>query len=116
MTLLLKWGPSIILAAIVGLFSQYVLKSWQWLNIIPWALICFIIGTINRSRKEAILKAAIFGYVTSSSYLFYDYAGKTDITSILRLISVVLSVSLAGMGGGILCSALGNLFGRKFKR
>lgn len=116
MNILLKRFFVVLSALAVALFSRYIIYSWQAYNIIPWALISFVIGLISISKKDAIYNGVLFGYFMSSFYLFSDYAGKKDTVSIFRLIAVVLAVSLVGAIGGAILSIIGNMLRKKIHK
>ena len=116
MSFLLKRFFVIISALAVALFSHYFLDAWQWLNIIPWALISLLVGSTSISRKDAIYNGAFFGYFLSLFYLFSNYSGKEDMVSIFKLIAVVLAVSLVGAIGGTTLSIIGNMIKKKFNK
>lgn len=113
---LLKRFLVILSALAAALFSRYFLYAWQWHNIIPWALISFIVGLISINRKDSIYNGALFGYFLSLFYLFSDYAGKEDIVSITKLIAVVLAISLVGAIGGTTASVIGNMLKKRFQK
>lgn len=90
--------------AIVGLILGYAgaqLLHLQWATLIPWGLAALAVGAICRSRREALIAAAVYGFFLGFSFMIAGYAGTDPIMGKLPFFALIgLVGAVAGAVAG----------------
>lgn len=97
-----------LLGAVLGLLgAKYVLVGSGW-SLLPWGLVALAIGALARSRRQAAVDAATYGFALSFVFMVAGYSGTAPLAG--RLWFFVL----LGLFGA-LCAALLALVGRQVR-
>lgn len=106
----IRYWFTILLALITaGLFGMLNYGN-LFLNAVPWGIIALILTAwFGKSQKDAIRLGAVFGFVLSYAYLWFDnHNPAISVPQILMLIPLIILPSLFGLLCG---AALGYLGG-----
>src|SRR5215469_16765925 len=108
---LLVFGVAVVMAFISAKF----LFNGSMVNIVPWGILAFATSFLASRRREAWLFGAIFGFVVSYAFLWFDNTGTKTLSSVLILIPLIILPSLFGALCGFLLAGLGWIVQRLFK-
>ena len=100
-----------VVGVLIGIASYYLINGWY--NVIPWAVAAFFVGYFSKSRNNALINAAIFGYFLFLAYIYIGYQGKTDTGSLLKFVLFDVAFSLIGAIIGLLGGYGGFLMKKK---
>jgi len=109
---LLVFGVAVVMAFISAKF----LFNGSMANIVPWGILAFATSFLASRRREAWLFGAIFGFVVSYAFLWFDNTGTKTLSSVLILIPLIIAPSLFGALCGFLAAGLGWIVQQLFKR
>ncbi len=97
-----------LIAIIAAFINASINQNGLLPNAIPWGILAFVISFLTaNNRKQALWLCAIFGFVVSYSYLWFDNHGIKSLTQVLFLIPVVVAPSLFGALCGSVCGYIG---------
>lgn len=98
----------VIAAAIVMAFlSANLLFNGSVWNVIPWGILAFATAFLGSNRREALTFGALFGFVVSYAFLWFDNTGQKTLSTVLVLIALVILPSLFGALCGLLAAWIG---------
>src|ERR1700743_1993002 len=95
--------PKLIAAVtgvLVGIASYYLINGWY--NVIPWAVAAFFVGYFSKTRSNALVNGAVFGYFLFLAYIYIGYQGKTNTPALLKFILFDVGFSIVGAVIGLL--------------
>jgi hypothetical protein len=88
-----------------------------FLNAVPWGIIVLILTTwFGKSQKDALRLGAVFGFLLSYAYLWFDNHNIHSLTQILILIPLIILPSLFGLLCGAALGYLGWRLRKLFRR
>ncbi len=94
-------------AIAMALVSAKILFGASMLNIVPWGILAFATAFLAASRRESLLFGAIFGFVVSYAFLWFDNSGEKTLGRVLILIPLVVAPALFGALCGLILAWLG---------
>lgn len=105
-----------VLLALVTAFIFSRLNFEGWLpNAVPWGILALLVTTwLGARRSDALRLGAVFGFIVSYAYLWFDNRNIHSVTQILILIPLCILPSLVGLLCGIALGYLGWLFRQFF--
>ena len=103
-------------AIIMAWLSAKVLFNGSAWNTVPWGILAFCSAFLATSRREAWTFGALFGFVVSYAFLWFDNTGTKTLTSVLILIALIILPALFGALCGVLAAWLGWIVRRAIVR
>jgi hypothetical protein len=100
---LLVIGAGIVMAFISARF----LFNGSILNVVPWGILAFATAFVAANKRQSLILGAIFGFVVSYAFLWFDNSGSKTLSSVLILIPVVVAPALFGALCGLTMAWLG---------
>lgn len=97
----------VAVAIIMALLSAKVLFNGSAWNVVPWGILAFATAFLARSRREAWVFGALFGFVVSYAFLWFDNTGTKTLITVLILIPLIILPALFGALCGALAAWLG---------
>ena len=100
------------------IFSRLtVAQGKTFANAVPWGILVFLVTTfLGTSKKDALRLGALFGFLVSYAYLWFDNRNIQSLTQVLLLVVVVVLPSLFGLLCGVALEYLGWRIRRLFLR
>lgn len=74
-------GLAVIIGAILGVIGSKILFVGSFLSLLPWSVAGLVIGFFSKSKRNAMLNGAIYGFVLSFVFMASGYAGDAPIIS-----------------------------------
>lgn len=87
-----------ILGLVLG-FGAAQLLQLQWATLIPWGLAGLGLGAVCRSRQEALMSGALYGFVLGFTFMVAGYDGTDPVAGKLPFFAVIGVVS--GVAGAL---------------
>jgi hypothetical protein len=89
----------VVLGIALGLIGARFVFVGSWLSLIPWGIVCIVIGLISRSWRATVLFAAVFGGSVVLAFELFGYQSTAPLTRALPLFAAIAIV------GGISAAA-----------
>lgn len=105
-----RYWSTILLALVTAfIFSRLsFVEGKALLNAVPWGIITLIVTIwLGISKVDALRIGAVFGFIVSYAYLWFDNRNIHSITQILTLIPLIILPSLFGLLCGTALGYLG---------
>lgn len=97
-------GIALVVAFLFGLINS----ASFLLNSVPWGLVALLLTAVMASnQRDAIKLGAVFGFVVSYGYLWFDNKHIVSVHQVLILIPLIVVPSLFGLLCGALLGFLG---------
>ncbi len=100
-----------------GLIGARFVFVGSWLSLIPWGVVCLVIGLSTRSWPATLLLGAVFGVTVVLAFEIFGYQGTGPLT---RALPLFVAISFAGgilsTGGAAVGHALRVLASRSRQR
>lgn len=103
-------------AIVMALASAKLLFGGSMLNVVPWGILAFATAFLAASRRESLLFGAVFGFVVSYAFLWFDNSGEKTLGRVLVLIPLVVAPALFGALCGLILAWLGWMLRRASSR
>lgn len=102
----------------LGFVSARYLPQGTALVTIPWGIAALLFGAFSRSRSRtrALLLGAVFGFLASYSYLWFDDTDPSRAGKVLGVALVILLPAAFGALCGAGAAWIGALLGRAVRR
>lgn len=97
-------------SAIVGIILGFVASKMlflQWATLLPWGVAGLIIGLFGKTKKEAALLGAVYGFCLGFVFMLSGYQGKDPV--ITKVPPFIILGIVSSVFGSIL-SLLASLF------
>jgi hypothetical protein len=96
------------LAVVVGFVSAKYLAQGTALVSVPWGVIALLLGAFSPTRRQALLVGAVFGFLVSYAYLWFDDTSALTPAKAAQLALLIM----APAAFGLLCGAAAAWVGR----
>ena len=103
-------------ALLMAFISARFLFNGSVTNIVPWGILAFATAFVASNVRQSLLLGAIFGFVVSYAFLWFDNTGQKTLTSVLILIPLIILPALFGALCGLVLAWLGWLARRLISR
>ena len=110
---MLKLLVVIVVGALLGVLGARYLFVGSWVSLILWGLVGLALGLWCRSRREALINGAVYGFVISFVFMLAGYAGEASIISRIPFFAIL---GLVGAVCGLVLGFLGFWMKRFFRR
>ena len=87
--------------------SAHFLFDGSVTNVLPWGVLALLIGSLARNPKEAWKIGAMYGFILSYGFLWFDQTGRTTFHDLLILFIIIPLPSLFGAFCGVCLSYVG---------
>lgn len=94
-------------AIIVAFISAKPFASLNALVVILWGILALLIAFVAKSKKETLTLGALFGFVVSYAYLWFNDTSSYTFAKIVFLIMLIILPSAFGLLCGLLMSWIG---------
>jgi len=115
----IRYWFTILLALVIAfIFSRLsIAQGRALLNAVPWGIIVVLVtALLGMSKKDGLRLGAVFGFLVSYAYLWFDNRNIHSFTQILILIPLIILPSLFGLLCGTALGYLGWRLRRLFIR
>ncbi|AFM41477.1 hypothetical protein Desaci_2535 [Desulfosporosinus acidiphilus SJ4] len=95
-----RYWFTILLALITAfIFSRFsIAQGKALLNAVPWGIIVLLVTAwLGIGKSDALRLGAVFGFLVSYSYLWFDNQNIHSLTQVLILIPLIVLPSLFGL-------------------
>ncbi len=103
-------------ALVMAFISAKFLFSGSVINIVPWGILAFAAAFVASNMRQSMLLGAIFGFVVSYAFLWFDNTGQKTLSNVLILIPLIVVPALFGALCGLVLAWLGWLVRRLISR
>ncbi|KPV44111.1 hypothetical protein [Alicyclobacillus ferrooxydans] len=112
------WFTILLALVIAFIFSRLgIAQGRTLLNAVPWGIIVVLVtALLATSKKDALRLGAVFGFLVSYAYLWFDNRNIHSFTQIFILIPLIILPSLFGLLCGTALGYLGWRLRRLFVR
>lgn len=104
---------AIVLGIILGILFAHLVFLGGFITLGTWGVAGLTIGWFGRSKKEALIDGAVFGFIISFAFLIADYNGTI---SIIRRLLPFAALSIVGLLGGLGLGIVGFFLKKVLKR
>lgn len=94
-------------AMVMAFISANFLFNGSVLNVIPWGILAFATAFLATHRREAVIFGAIFGFVVSYAFLWFDNTSPKTLDKVLILIPLIIVPATFGLLCGLTLAWLG---------
>jgi hypothetical protein len=91
----------VLISLAMGFISGKFLFHGSALNILPWGIIAILTAFIATNKREALTLGAIFGFVMSYSFLWFNNSNIKSLGQVLVLIVLIILPALFGLFCGL---------------
>ncbi|HEV2235145.1 MAG TPA: hypothetical protein VGR57_00660 [Ktedonobacterales bacterium] len=103
----------LVVALVMAWISAKLLFNGSVWNIVPWGILAFATAFFATSRREARALGALFGFVVSYAFLWFDNTSTLTPSKVLVLVPLIVLPALFGALCGFLAAWLGWLARRQ---
>lgn len=103
-------------ALVMAFISAKFLFNGSVANIAPWGILAFATAFVASNMRQSLILGAIFGFVVSYAFLWFDNTGEKTLYTVLILIPLIVLPALFGALCGLALAWLGWLTRRLFSR
>jgi hypothetical protein len=104
-----------VVALVMAWLSAKVLFNGSIWNVVPWGILAGAAAWFAASRREAWTFGALFGFVVSYAFLWFDNTSTLTVAKVLVLVPLIVLPALFGALCGFLAAWLGWLARRALR-
>lgn len=104
---------AIIAGLILGIIGSRYLFVGSFLSLLPWSLVGLATGIYAKTKKEALINGAIYGFVLSLIFMLSGYKGSRPVFMVLPFF---ILLGLFGAICGSILGLIGLLIKKVYKR
>lgn len=110
--IVIRLSLAVVLAIVVGFVSAKYLAQGTVLVTVPWGVIALLFGVLSRTRRQALLSGAVFGFLASYAYLWFDDTSPLTPGKAAQLALLIVAPAAFGLLCGAAAAWLGRLVAR----
>jgi hypothetical protein len=95
---------AVVVSAVFGFVAAHFLFSLWW-SVVFWGIGGASLGHFAKDYKEIVQVGAVYGFFLTMSFLFFSFGASFD--KFFSLVLLTLALSIIGMFGGVISSAVG---------
>ncbi len=107
----------VVVGAVVGVVLGFVGSKFLFvgsgLSLAPWALVGLATGIYSKSRKEALIAGAVYGFILSFVFMLSGYNGNRSTFSVLPFF---ILLGIFGAVCGAILGLIGSILSGKFPK